>query len=116
VQMLMNELFALTPAGGTCTPTLIATAEQNVIQTQETAYKEMLSNLPPRQKVVLQAIAKEGIARSITSAAFIKKYNLGSASSVQAAVKLLLKNDILTHSDGQYRIYDFFFSRWLARY
>ncbi len=116
VQMLMNELFALTPAGGTCTPALIATAEQNVIQTQEAAYKEILSNLPPRQKVVLQAIAREGIARNITSATFIKKYSLGSASSVQAAVKLLLKNDIVTHSDGQYRIYDFFFSKWLARY
>ena len=116
VQMLMNELFALPPAGGTCTPALIATAEQNVIQTQEAAYKEILSNLPPRQKVVLQAIAREGIARNITSATFIKKYSLGSASSVQAAVKLLLKNDIVTHSDGQYRIYDFFFSKWLARY
>lgn len=56
------------------------------------------------------------VAQAITSASFVKKYSLGSASSVQAAVKLLLKNDILTHHDGQYRIYDFFFSKWLARY
>ena len=63
---------------------------------QENSYKDLLSNLPPKQKIVLQAIAKEGIARNITSTKFIKKYNLNSASSVQAAVKLLLKNDLLT--------------------
>jgi hypothetical protein len=62
----------------------------------------------------LQAIAKEGEAHNITSAKFVKKYNLNSASSVQAAVKLLLKNDILTQTDGGYRVYDFFLSEWLA--
>ena len=82
--------------------------------TQEQSYKDLLSNLPPRQKIVLQAIAKEGIAHNITSAKFIKKYNLSSASSVQAAVKLLTKNDFLTQTDNGYRVYDFFFAEWLA--
>ena len=96
VQMIMNELYTLTNPGDTCTPDKIATARRNVIMTQEQSYKDLLSNLPPRQKIVLQAIAKEGIAHNITSAKFIKKYNLSSASSVQAAVKLLTKNDLLT--------------------
>ena len=73
-----------------------------------------MSNLPPRQKVVLQAIAKEGIAQNITSSKFIKKYNINSASSVQAAVKNLLKNDLVTQEDNTYRVYDFFFSEWLS--
>ena len=34
---------------------------------------------------------------------------------MQAAVKLLLKNDVLTNTDGAYRIYDYFFSYWLAK-
>ncbi len=116
IQMLMNELFALTPVGATCTMEYIATAEKNVIQSQELSYREILSNLPPRQKMVLQAIAKEGVASNITSSKFIKKYALNSASTVQSAVKLLMKNDILTQNDGQYRIYNFFFSKWLAQY
>lgn len=74
-------------------------ARRNVIMSQEQSYKDLLANLPPRQKIVLQAIAKEGIAYNITSAKFIKKYHLNSASSVQAAVKLLLKNDLLTQID-----------------
>ena len=35
VQMLMNELFAMTPEGGTCLPGMIDEARRNVIMTQE---------------------------------------------------------------------------------
>lgn len=114
VQMMMNELYALTPSGKTCTAMMIDEARRNVIMSQEQSYKDMMANLPPKQKIVLQAIAREGIAQNITSAKFIKKYNLNSASSVQSAVKMLLKNDIVTQTNNEYKIYNFFFSEWLA--
>lgn len=114
VQMMMNELFALTPTGGTCQQSMIAEAKYNVVISQEESYKNLMANLPPKQKAVLQAFAKEGLAHNITSSKFIKKYNLNSASSVQAAVKLLLKNDLLIQTDNGYRIYDFFLSDWLS--
>lgn len=114
VQMMMNELFAMTTEGEACRISMIDEARHNVVMAQEQSYKDLLSNLPPKQKIVLQAIAKEGVAQNITSAKFIKKYNLNSASSVQAAVKLLLKNDLVTHTDNGYRVYDFFLSEWLA--
>ena len=114
VQMMMNELYALTPSGKTCTAMMIDEARRNVIMSQEQSYKDLMANLPPKQKIVLQAIAREGIAQNITSAKFIKKYNLNSASSVQSAVKMLLKNDIVTQTNNEYRIYNFFFSEWLA--
>lgn len=115
VQMMMNELFSLTPSGGHCCAEMMADAKRNVILSQESSFKDLLTHIPPKQKIVLQAIAKEGTARNITSSKFIKKYNLNSASSVQAAVKLLLKSGILTQNDDDsYRIYDYFFSEWLA--
>ena len=114
VQMMMNELFALTPTGDTCQESMAAEAQHNVIMAQEQSYKDLLSNIPPKQKIVLQAIAKEGVAQNITSAKFIKKYNLNSASSVQSAVKLLLKSDLLTQAERGYRVYDYFLSEWLA--
>lgn len=114
IQMMMNELYALTPTGGLCQPIMINEAKNNVIMSQEGSYKDLLSNLPPKQKIVLQAIAKEGLAKNITSTRFIKKYNLNSASSVQSAIKLLLKNDLVTQSDGVYRVYDHFFAEWLS--
>ena len=114
VQMLMNELFAMTPAGDICRQEMVIEARRNVIMAQEGSYKDLMSNLPPKQKMVLQAIAKEGRAQNITSSTFVKRYSLSSASSVQAAVKLLLKNDLITQSDGIYRVYDYFLAEWLA--
>lgn len=115
IQMMMNELFAQTERGELCVITRLEEAEKNVILTQEGSYKDLLAHLAPKQKLILQAIAKEGIARNVTSSAFIKKYNLPSASSVQSAIKGLLKNDLITLEEGTYRIYDYFFSEWLAR-
>ena len=114
VQMVMNELFALTARDELCTMDKVDAALQNVILSQENSYKTLLSNLHPRQKMVLQAIAKEGVARNVTSMKFVKQYSLGSASSVQSAVRLLLQNDLITLEDGCYRVYDYFFSTWLS--
>ena len=114
VQMIMNELFVLTPDGGICTTDSIETAWKNVVLSQEMGYRETMNRLAPKQKIVLQAIAKEGNARNITSAQYIQKYHLNSASSVQAAVKSLLKNEMVTYEEGCYRLSDFFFAEWLA--
>ena len=65
---------------------------------------------------LLLAIAKEGCASRITSAAFVKRHKLPSASSVQAALKPLLRSDIVTNDNGHYRIYDYFYAQWLKNY
>lgn len=116
VQMMMNELFALTAQGECCNVDKVRVAKENVIHSQEGAYKELLAQLAPRQKAVLQAIAKDGRVSGITSASFISRYGLSSASSVQSAVKSLLKNDIITQENGEYRVYDYFFGEWLREY
>ena len=115
VQMLMNELFSLTAHNERCDIDKLDLAMQNVILTQEGSYQDLMSHLAPKQKLILQAIAREGKARAVTSSAFIKKYNLPSASSVQSAIKGLLKNDIITQEDDCYRVYDYFFATWLAK-
>ena len=114
MQMLMNELFALTPLGGTCTQELIANARSNILQAQDGLYRELMANLSIKQRQLLQAIAREGRVAGITSSAFIHRHHLPSASSVQSAARPLLENDIITQTDGTYRLYDFFLSQWLA--
>lgn len=115
MQMMMNELFALTGHDETCGVDKLDEARKNVIQAQEVSYKDLLARLAPKQKLMLQAIAKERLVKGITSSAFIKKYNLPSASSVQAALKPLLKNDLVTQDGDAYRVYDYFFAEWLAK-
>lgn len=112
--MMMNELFSLTARDERCGMDKLEVARKNVIQAQESSYKDLLAKLAPKQKLVIRAIAKEGKAKGITSAAFIKKYKLPSASSVQAAIKSLLKNDFVTQEEDIYRVYDYFFADGLA--
>lgn len=115
MQMIMNELFALTEKGTICTREYIDIAWDNIILVQEDRFQAILFSLAPKQKEVLFAIAKERKVEGITSAEFVKRHRLVSASSVQAALKPLLKNDIVTNEDGIYRIYDYFFADYLAK-
>lgn len=113
VQMMMNELFALTAEGGTCAMEMLPIAQKNVINGQEMAFRTLMDTIPTKQKEVLLAVAKEGEAQNITSAAFVRRHRLTSPSSVQSAVKSLLATDLLTHDNGTYRVYDYFFADWL---
>ena len=115
MQMMMNEMFALTKEGMICTTEYIDFAWDNIIMAQEDRYQAILYGLAPKQKQLLQAIARDRTVEGITSSDFIKRHRLVSASSVQAALKPLLKNDIVTCEDGIYRIYDYFFADYLAK-
>lgn len=115
MQMMMNELFALTPMREKCVKSMLPQAKRGIILSQEQTYKETLSQMAPRQKMLLQAIARDKEARNITSQEFISRHSLPSASSVQSAAKGLLSSDIITKDDDAYRIYDYFFSEWLAK-
>lgn len=113
MQMLMNELFTLTGQGETCTLEHLDMAQKNIIQVQEGSYIMQLNILSSKQKRLLQAIAKEGCAKAVTSQAFVKKHALDSASTVQSALRVLLEKDIVTADNGQCRVSDFFFGHWL---
>lgn len=113
VQLMMNELYSLTGEGEVCTADVIDTAKRNIIQVQEYSYLEVLSNLSLKQKQMMQALAKEGRVTGITSAEFITRHRLGSASSVQSAIAQLVEKDIITKTGDSYRIYDYFFAEWI---
>lgn len=115
IQMMMNELFALTPEKGVCPDSFFDTALENIILLQEQQYKDILTMFSAKQKALLFAIAQEGTAREITSAAFISKHGLSSASSVQASLKGLSNKMVLAEDDGGYRLSDYFFAYWLRQ-
>lgn len=113
MQMLLNEMYSLTPAGGRCEADSIEAAVRNVVQVQEPFFREMLAALPTKQKSLLFAILKEDGAENITSGAFIQKHKLHSASSIQSALKGLHEKDIVTEDNGIWRVYDIFLSQYL---
>lgn len=114
IQKTFNESFADTPEGGSCTMEIVRTAITALIDSYDTIFREILSNIPEKQKELLYAVALDGEASAITSAAFIRKHSLSSASSVQSAVKKLLEKDLITENGKIYAVSDKFFGIWIS--
>lgn len=113
IQKTFNEAFADTPEGDECTIETLRTAINNLIVYNDTIFREILSNIPEKQKELLYAIAKDGEAEKITSAEFIKRHSLTSASSVQSATNKLLEKDIITEINKVYSVTDRLFGMWI---
>lgn len=113
IQKTFNEAFADTPSGEACTIEAIKIAIDHLIESNATIFREILSNIPEKQKELLYAIAKEGEAKRITSAQFIKRHSLPSASSIQSAIKKLLEKDVVTEINKTYSVTDKLFAMWM---
>ena len=115
MQKTFNELFAIMNDGEACTMDLVMQAIDNVVDSKEPLFQELLSNIPEKQKPLLYAIAADGEVEKITSAAFIKKHKLASASANQYAAKQLMANGVITKLHGKYSLNEQFFDIWINR-
>lgn len=115
MQMMMNELFAMTGKGETCNMDYYQVALENVVFSQKQIYDDIFAVMPHKQKMLLEAIASEGKVLQVTSGAFVRKHSLLSASSVQSSLKGLLEKDIVTQTDGGYQLYDYFMAYYLNK-
>lgn len=106
LQRTMNGAFADTPEGGLCGDSEVRRSVNGMLAANEMMYRELLSNVTVSQKALLLAIAKDRIATAPTSGAFIKRHSLPSASSVQSALGILLKNGLVVKEDIGYRLND----------
>lgn len=99
-----------------CTREIIRKAVQKKLDDNGEIYESIYYGIPEKQRGLLKALACEGKVDKIQSGAFIKKYNLPSASSVQSAAKRLLDNDLITmENNGLYSISDRFLGMWLRQ-
>jgi len=93
--------------------------EQNLMQAIDLViyhhgelYFHLYDSSSHHQRAVLRALAK---TKEMFSQDTIVKYNLGSASSVQASLKALIRNGLVQKDKDGYKISDPFFERWLNR-
>ncbi len=113
MQKIFNESFASTMPDGECTLELLNDAIAEVIESNDTIFREILSNMPERQKDLLYAIALEGKAQGITSSQFVKRHNLASASSVQSSARILLGKEVITEVNKVYSVTDRLLAIWI---
>ena len=115
MQRTMNELYSTTPDRGTCSSEDIDVAINHIIASSAIIYEDLMYQLPEKQSIVLQAIAREGKAQNLTSGKFVRRHGLLSTSSVKSAVPALLEKGLITSEKGVYQLYDKFLEMWLRR-
>ncbi len=115
MQKTFNEVFASMDEGEVCTKETVWQAINNVVDSKEPLFQELLSNIPEKQKPLLYAIAADGEVDKITSTAFIKKHKLASASANQYAAKQLMASGVVTKLHGKYSLNEQFFDIWINR-
>ena len=115
IQQLLHEAYDRTDKGDICDRVVLTECLRNILANNSNAYREMLSRLTTKQKAVLTAIAIEGNASKITSAAFLKRHQLESASMVQTALRILKGQEWVSVRDNVYCLSDQLFSVWLRQ-
>ncbi|MEJ2633965.1 MAG: ATP-binding protein [Calditrichia bacterium] len=90
-------------------PTLLSLLTENTPM-----YISIWDGLSLHQRRLLFAIAASG-GNALYSQDFIRDNNLGSSSSVQTSVRLLMKRQILDKERNSYFIMDIFFKEWIRR-
>ena len=115
LQRVMNLLFLQTSKGDTCHVEMIGPAIDTLLDISNDTYLSLTYQMPEKQRNVLWAIAREGVAKNITGSSFIRQHRLPSASSVRSAVNGLLEKDFITNDTGAYQVYDKFFELWIRR-
>ena len=106
-------MFGETPEGSLCSADMVADTIRFMIDSNKYTYSESMFRLPDKQGKLLIAISKNGKAPAPTSADFVMKYNLTSASSVQAALRGLIEKEFVTRDETGYAVYDKFLEMWL---
>lgn len=113
MQKIFNGAFSSTPDGEECTLKIIKDTIDEVLSSNEVIFREILSNIPEKQKALLYAIAAEGEATGLTSSGFVRRHSLPSSSAVQSAANKLLGKDIITVTNKTYSVTDKFFALWI---
>lgn len=115
IQKVFHDAFNATTEGSEVTMQTVQDVIDALLLDNDRKFSETLSMLSLPQKELLYAIAGDGEATQLTSSRFVKKHQLRSASSVQAAVKKLLENHIITRNGNSYKVDDQLMNLWLVK-
>ena len=114
VQRLCHELWAMrVGATDRIVEPDIGEAIARIVEQDASHFGTLWDRLSLHQRQVLQAIARSG-GRNIFAADSLAAHRLGSHSSVQTSLRMLLKDQLLFKANGEYRFADAFFREWIA--
>lgn len=97
----------------TITKELMNEVKQDIFNEKERDFIELRNLLPQNQMNLTIAIAKEDSVEKPTAKEFLKTYQLGSASTVNSALKVLEQKEIIYKEKNKYQVYDLYLKRFL---
>lgn len=83
-----------------------------LLEVENQSYVNLWDSFTQKQRELLIAISRDDPS-SLFSNEFLQKHLLGTASSIQKAIKLLVRREILLKENGRYIFEDVFFKRWV---
>lgn len=114
VQYLCNRLFDMQV--DVITEEIVNEKLSTILLENENYYYGFRNLLTKQQYSILKAIAKEEGVKQPSAQSFIRKYNLGTTSTINSAIKSLIKKDLIFMENEKYQVYDVFFSLWFKLY
>jgi len=114
-QELCYSLWEQTPFDGRADEELLARALGLVLQSEHAHFSLLWEGLAAGQRLLLEALAREP-GRPL-STAYRDRHQLGSASSIQVALRALVGRELVEReADGGYRVMEPFLAEWLAEF
>jgi hypothetical protein len=81
---------------------------------QDTMFEAVWQRLTLAQRATLRAVVL-GEGREVLSADVRSRYRLGGASTVQASLQALMREDLIAREDDRYAVVDSLLREWIAR-
>ena len=85
-----------------------------MLKREADVYETILDDLTRKQKHLLAALSLEP-GTKVFSAQFLSKHRLGTPSSIQKGLKILIEKDILDRENDHFIFQDPFFALWLQK-
>ena len=101
--------------GQEVTTTHIDEAFRDLLATERPVFEAMLQPLPPQQRLLLRALAREP-AQQVMAKNFVRTHQLGSTNGIGHSVKQLATLDLIADDDGPWQVVDPLFAVWLRQY
>ena len=116
VQRLAHETWDEVRGGGRRRATLddLHQALRRLLAEQQTMFEAVWQRLTLAQRAVLRAVVIED-GRNLLSTDVRERHRLGGASTVQAALAALVRDDVVSREGDRYAVVDSLLREWIAR-
>ena len=92
-------------------------ASREILEKESSNFLQIRDLITDQQWRMLIAVAKEQSVQGVTSADFLAKYQIGSATNARRNLESLTDKELLletiTPTERSYSVYNVFLSRWL---